>query len=147
MPFNDVRRVHRQLRRTFAFAHPCAQVRLKTKGAKHLAELAAASAAIVERDGQITWTAILPNRFEQFDYEHGLALRWYPRGRRSVVLIDPRIAFGAPIIADRGIPTGIIRERHPAGEDLDAIADDFALSRQQIEEALAFERPYIVTVA
>jgi uncharacterized protein (DUF433 family) len=78
-------------------------------------------------------------RFEQFDYEAGLALLWHPRGRDSVVLIDPRVAFGAPIIAGTGVPTRIVKEHYVAGEDVRAIGEDFGVSRRQVEEALHFE--------
>jgi uncharacterized protein (DUF433 family) len=82
-----------------------------------------------------------------FDYEDGLALRWHPRGRGSPILVDPRIAFGAPMIADSGVPTSVIRDRFKAGETLAEIEDDFDIPRAQVEEALAFEGVPVHTAA
>jgi uncharacterized protein (DUF433 family) len=89
--------------------------------------------------GQIVWGAAVADRINQFDYEDGIALRWHPRGRESVILIDPRIAFGAPIIGETGVPTWVVKDRYRAGEDLDEIGDDFGVTHAEIEEALAFE--------
>ena len=79
------------------------------------------------------------DRISQFDYEDGLALRWHPRGRDSVILVDPRIAFGAPVISGTGVPTWVVKDRVQAGEDLVEIEDDFGLSPDQLKQALAFE--------
>jgi len=92
-----------------------------------------------EIGGQLVWGPAVAERINQFDYEEGLAMRWHPRGRQSVILVDPRIAFGAPIIGDTGIATWVVKDRFQAGEELGEIEEDFDLSRAQIEEALAFE--------
>jgi uncharacterized protein (DUF433 family) len=89
--------------------------------------------------GQLVWVPAVADRIAQFDYEDGLALRWHPRGRESVILVDPRIAFGAPVIGGTGIPTWVVKDRVEAGEDLDELEDDFGLSRDQLNEALRFE--------
>ena len=43
--------------------------------------------------GQIAWRDMVSERFAQFDYEDGLALVWWVRGRQMPVTIDPRVAF------------------------------------------------------
>jgi len=89
--------------------------------------------------GQVVWGSAVADRLNQFEYENGVAARWHPRGRQSLILVDPRIAFGAPVIADTGVPTWAIKDRVKAGEELQEIQDDFGLTRQQLEEALSFE--------
>ena len=89
--------------------------------------------------GQLVWGPAVADRISQFEYEDGLALRWHPRGRDSVILVDPRIGFGAPVILGTGIPTWVIKDRVQAGEDLAEIGDDFGLSPAQVKEALSFE--------
>ena len=58
---------------------------------------------------------------------------------RSIV-IDPRIAFGRPIVARRSISTQVIRDRIDAGEALKAVAEDYGLRPEEIEEAIFYER-------
>ena len=52
-------------------------------------------------------------QFADFDYDHGIAVRWHPAGRHSQVMIDPKIAFGDPMVS--GLPTWVIRGRYIAG--------------------------------
>ena len=79
--------------------------------------------------------------------EENLALRWYPRGRSKVIVVDPRVTFGAPIIRGTGVPTAVVRERYQAGETLEDIQEDFGIPRLQLEQALEFEEVRLYTAA
>lgn len=92
---------------------------------------------VADTGGQIAWQKLVGDRFAQFDYEHGLALVWHVAGRQSPVIIDPRIAFGAPTV--RGIATWILKGRWEAGEKLDEIVEDFGLTDEEVKYALKFE--------
>ena len=87
--------------------------------------------------GQIAWRDMVSERFAQFDYEHGLALVWWVRGREMPVTIDPRVAFGAPTV--KGVPTWALRGRWHAGESIADIEEDFGLAEQDVRHALQFE--------
>ena len=89
------------------------------------------------KDGQLAWKRVMLERFEQFEYEDLLALKWFVDGRGSSVVIDPRVSFGAPTVA--GIPTWVLKGRWDAGESIDDIVDDFGLDRLAIAEGLRFE--------
>jgi uncharacterized protein (DUF433 family) len=91
----------------------------------------------ISHGGQLEWKEMLGRKFEEFDYQKGLAVRWHIAGRGSPILIDPQIAFGAPQI--KGVPTWAINGRKKAGESLDDIADDFSLKVPEVEKALQFE--------
>lgn len=92
---------------------------------------------VVSHGGQLEWRDMLGRKFEEFDYEKGLAVRWHIAGRGSPILIDPQIAFGAPQI--KGVPTWAIKGRQKAGESLADIADDFHLKILEVEKAIQFE--------
>ena len=77
------------------------------------------------------------NQFADFDYDHQIVVRWHPAGRDSQVMIDPRIAFGDPMVS--GLSTYVIRGRYNAGETISEIADDFEISESAIWDALRFE--------
>ena len=76
-------------------------------------------------------------QFADFDYAHGIVVRWHPAGRRSQVMIDPRIAFGDPTVS--GLSTWVILGRYNAGETIPEIMDDFEISEIAVRDALAFE--------
>jgi uncharacterized protein (DUF433 family) len=87
--------------------------------------------------GQLAWENII-GRLEEFDYERdGIVIRWHLTGPGSLIVIDPRTAFGAPNIG--GTPTWVIKGRFEAGESLEEIGDDFDLKELEVREALHFE--------
>jgi uncharacterized protein (DUF433 family) len=131
-----LRSAHRYLRVTFGVEYPFARWRFATDGV-HV--LAAHGESIIgaDRGGRLALRRVIQERAEQFDYEDGVALRWHPRGRGSVIVVDPRIAFGAPSVA--GVPTRVLRDRYLAGEDVGALAEDFDVAPAQLDEALDFE--------
>ncbi|MGH6717812.1 MAG: DUF433 domain-containing protein [Alphaproteobacteria bacterium] len=54
--------------------------------------------------------------------------------------IDPRIAFGRPVVLRKGISTSAIVERIDAGETVDDVAADYELAGPEIEQAVLYER-------
>jgi uncharacterized protein (DUF433 family) len=141
-----VRLAHAYLRKTFRVDYPFAQLDVKMDGVSVLGAYVAHEGRrtlhrLVAGDGggQWVWPEVIQQRFAQFDYEHQLAVRWHPRGRENPIVVDPRIAFGAPIIGQASIATWVIRERYEAGEEIPEIEDDFGVTREQIAAALAFE--------
>jgi uncharacterized protein (DUF433 family) len=62
-----------------------------------------------------------------------------PSAERPIV-IDPRIAFGRPVVASRSIATSTIAERIDAGESVKDIASDYDLGQSDIEQAVVYER-------
>jgi len=56
------------------------------------------------------------------------------------IVIDPRIAFGRPVVQRKGISTSAIADRLDAGESVDEIAADYELGPAEIEQAILYER-------
>jgi uncharacterized protein (DUF433 family) len=67
--------------------------------------------------------------------------RLFPSNRfENVIVLDPWVAFGRPIIARRGISTSAIVARINAGEDEIDIAEDYGLNVVEVEEAVVYEQ-------
>jgi uncharacterized protein (DUF433 family) len=62
-----------------------------------------------------------------------------PTEERPIV-IDPRLAFGRPVVARKGISTSAIVDRVDAGESVEEIAADYELGPSEIEQAIVYER-------
>lgn len=78
----------------------------------------------------------LPNRmFPVGSYDLN-ALKLAPR----VIMIDPAVSFGRPIVAAKGIRTATIVGRIDAGETPQDVALDFGLEAEEIEAAISYER-------
>ncbi|WP_086466723.1 DUF433 domain-containing protein [Oceanibaculum nanhaiense] len=90
-----------------------------------------------DQSGQLAWEHIL-GRLEEFEYERrGIVVKWHIDGPSSPIVIDPRVAFGAPSVG--GTPTWVIKGRWSAGETVEEIADDFGIDNSQVAYALKFE--------
>jgi uncharacterized protein (DUF433 family) len=67
------------------------------------------------------------------------AVRWWPvRGRKTVV-IDPRRAFGRPIVHEGSVPTAVLAAAVRAEESIDRVADLYEVSANAVRAALMFE--------
>lgn len=60
-----------------------------------------------------------------------------PTGERSIA-IDPKIAFGRPIVRRAGVSTAAIVDRIDAGETVAALAEDYDLTVAEIEQAVLY---------
>lgn len=56
------------------------------------------------------------------------------------IAIDPDIAFGRPVVIRAGVSTEAIAGRIDAGETVEALAEDYDLKPEEIEEAVLYER-------
>lgn len=78
----------------------------------------------------------------------GAPVRLFPFSRSSPadrkqprsIVIDPRLAFGRPVLSRVAVPTEIIFDRFRAGDSLAELADDYGVGKEEIEEALRFEQ-------
>ena len=140
-----VRRAILFLRQQLNSQHPLADQKFETDGKdlfiRKLGELIA-----VSKGGQKAMPEVLDAYLQRIEWDlQGLATRLYPFTRQrelvqpKVVMIDPRVSFGRPVLAGTGIRTELIAERYKAGESMDELARDYGRNRAEIEEAVRCE--------
>ncbi len=144
VPLASIRRTRDYFAQTFQEEYPFAVYRFKTDGFHLLMNLKEFEPdvdierlIVADRAGQLGWERMMADRLFEFDYEEELAIKWHVAGRQSPVLIDPRVAFGAPMV--RGIPTWVLKGRWTAGESIEDIKVDFELESEEIQHGLEFE--------
>jgi uncharacterized protein (DUF433 family) len=100
----------------------------------------------VTQSGQIALRELLKAHLHRVEHDRaGTAARLYPFTRKRdlleprVVVIDPHVSYGRPVLVGTGIPTAVIAERYKAGESIDDLAEDYGRSRTEIEEAIRCE--------
>lgn len=59
---------------------------------------------------------------------------------RRPIAIDPKIAFGHPVVLRAGVSTGVIAERIDAGETVADLTEDYGLTVDEVEQAVLYER-------
>lgn len=101
----------------------------------------------LNKSGQRAMREILWAYLKRIDRDaSGLAIRLFPFTRTHpkpdaprLVSIDPRVAFGRPVIAGTRIPTVEIFERYRAGDSIDVLLQEYDASPDQIHEAIRYE--------
>lgn len=96
--------------------------------------------------GQLAMRHLFDEHLKRVEWgEWDFPVRLYPflsadaPAQERPIAIDPQIAFGRPVVLRMGISTSAIAERIDAGETLDALADDYDLTRSEIEQAVIYE--------
>ena len=144
VPLYRIRRAIDYLTKRFDSRHPLATYGFETDGLD-LFVTEVGSLINASREGQMAMRELLSAHLRRIDWEKGVAARLYPFTRKEasdeprVVVIDPRIAFGRPVLVGTGIPTGIIAERVKAGETIQDLAKDYGRDPSEIEEAVRCE--------
>lgn len=145
VPLHKVRVAIRFLERQFGSRHPLAEQRIETDGCDLFVQKLGRLINISQH-GQLAMRELLATHLKRVEWDqNGLAVRLYPFTRKrealepKVVVIDPYVSFGRPVLLGTGIPTTVIAERYKAGESMDQLARDYGRQRLDIEEAIRCE--------
>jgi uncharacterized protein (DUF433 family) len=101
----------------------------------------------VSRDGQIEMASMLRTHLRRVERDPaGVPIRLFPFTRKqpsddapAPVVIDPRLAFGRPVLTGTAVPTAVLADRFKAGDTLQELAGDYDTATQAIEEAIRCE--------
>lgn len=100
----------------------------------------------VSEDGQIVIRELLDAALKRIEWDaKGLPIKLFPfthsdiKDSPRIIVIEPGLAFGRPVIAGTGIPTEIIAERYKAGDSVKELAADYDRQETEIEEAIRCE--------
>ena len=85
---------------------------------------------------------IRPSLLEGIEYgTNANALRWFPMPKKRLVVLDPQVQFGEPIVAEGGVPTDTLAAAFKAeGENVDRVARLYRVKPQEVKAAVAFEQ-------
>ncbi len=144
---NEVRRALAYIAKTFSSQHPLADHEFQTDGV-HLFVERYGRLVNASEEGQIAMRELIEAHLERIERNpKGVPIRLYPFTRYHgdieeprPVTIDPRVAFGRPVLSGTGIPTEVVADRFDAGEAIEELARDYGRPRGEIEEAIRFER-------
>ena len=145
--FPKVRKAIRYLNRHFPSPHPLADQHFETDGLDIFVEQFGELIAISSDEGQLSMRDILKAHLHRIERDvSGLAIKLYLFTRRDtsetaprVIVVDPRIAFGRPVLVGTRISTEVVYQRFEAGEPVARLADDYGRTSEEIEEAIRCE--------
>ncbi len=109
----------------------------------------------VSREGQVEMADLIRTHLNRIERDaHGVPIKLYPFTTKSsvtpdsvhelaesarTVVIDPRIAFGRPVLSGTSVPTAVLADRFKAGDTLSEMAEDYGAQKETIEEAIRCE--------
>ena len=100
----------------------------------------------ISQAGQTAMREIISAALRRIDRDPaGIPIKLYPFTRSAMdeapamVVIDPKLSAGRPVIAGTGLATELIAERYKAGESIRELARDYERRNEEIEEAIRCE--------
>jgi len=100
----------------------------------------------ISRAGQIAMREVLSTALKRIERDtKGIPVRLFPFTRNqierapAIVVMDPSLSAGRPVIAGTGLATEIIAERYKAGDSIRELAKDYERKPAEIEEAIRCE--------
>lgn len=96
--------------------------------------------------GQLAMRKLFEDHLQRVEWDDWqFPVRLYPyvaptKGAERLIAIDARVAFGRPIVKGSGVSTAAITDRLDAGETVAALAEDYDLSVDEIEQAVLYSR-------
>jgi len=136
-----IRAARDELAIRFSTDHPFALGGILCSGKGLLRELGDGVLLELGTKGQTAFEEILPPFCDRLDFDEAtsLARRFFPLGRQVPVVVDPRHAFGRPVIEGTNVTTEAIISLVRGGETEEDIADSLAISLEAVKAAQAFE--------
>jgi len=142
---SKIRQAVDELKRQYPSPHPLIDQPMLTDGRSIFVEELNALVNL-NRHGQRAMPELLFTYLKRIERDAaGLAIRLYPFTRKPaenaprIISIDPRVAFGRPVIAGTRIPTAEIAERYKAGDTVEELLAEYGASPEQIHEAIRCE--------
>ena len=148
VPMQRIRPAIDALAGELGLEHALASRRLYTDGAEVLYDYAqhagdtpegeSARELVVVRNSQRVFTEVVDQYLRRIDFaSDGYAqLIQLPQYRVAEVSVDPDHAFGKPRLTRGGATVDDVLDLFLAGEPVDAVATEFGLSREEVEDVL-----------
>lgn len=102
----------------------------------------------INRGGQIILKGMLNAALQRIDRDdRKIPVRLYPfthsktESAPALIAIESGLSAGRPVINGTGLAAEIIAERYKAGESIRELANDYGVSRKEVEEAVRCQMP------
>ncbi len=135
----------KRTRTVYEKRHPLISRQLETDGLDLFIERYGALINISQA-GQTAMREVLEAALHRIERDaNGIPIKLYPFTRSnitqapSMVVIDPDLSAGRPVISGTGLATEVIAERYKAGESIEQLAGDYERQEKEIQEAIRCE--------
>ncbi len=136
------RRAIHFMKRDLGVDHPLARETFRTDGVDLFVDTLG-RLINVSSNGQVALREAIEQSLTRVFYSDGVACRLFPitRGAQGpdqpkLIVIDPRLAFGRPVLTGTAIPVEGIAQRFQAGDSIETLAREFGVATELVSEAL-----------
>lgn len=146
IPLPKVREALRYVSKRLGMDRPLAQAQFATQGVDLFVE-ELDRIVNVSKGGQVEIADLMRVHLQRVERDpRGVPIRLYPFTRKQAdkealksIVMDPRIAFGRPVLVGTAVPTSVLADRFKAGDTLIELAKDYGTPPEAIEEAIRCE--------
>lgn len=142
----SIRSAAERATRIYRTTHPFSTERFRTDGRSvfgYLAQRSRESALIDLASGALVFKNVVSPYLQDLDFGKSGPERWWPMGRRSMVVVDPERSFGTPIVRREGVPTSVLANAVRVEESVDRVARWFSADRRSVVDAVRFEERFV----
>lgn len=132
-------------RALFETDYPLTMRRFLTDGHRIFSEVIEAEDDIrmiePERRQYVFTHIVTPSLYSGIEFNGNAASRWFPLGESDkLVVLDPELQFGTPIVAETGVPTDTLYASYLAeGRNASKVASIFEVHLREVNAAVRFE--------
>ncbi|MDY7092203.1 MAG: DUF433 domain-containing protein [Acidobacteriota bacterium] len=141
VPLQTIRRGIEHVRKKYGLERPLLSDQLRAREGELIFKILG-EYENVGRGGQLEIPEAVEQYLSRIDHENGLPVRLYPvtrtndpAGPRRIVIL-PDVGFGRPVTREHLISSAVIYDRFSAGESIEDLADDYDLTKEDVEEAI-----------
>jgi uncharacterized protein (DUF433 family) len=146
IPLSTAREALRYVSKRLELERPLAQAQFATQGVGLFMDVLDRTVNVSKR-GQVEIADLIRVHLRRIDRDaHGVPAHLYPFTRKQAdkeaiksVVMDPRIAFGRPVLVGTGVPTSVLADRFRGGDSVIDLARDYGTQPEAIEEAIRCE--------
>jgi uncharacterized protein (DUF433 family) len=140
-----VRKALRTLAKMYPSPHPLLDRKLETNKIDVFIREYGDELLNLNRPNQRSFGEFLELFMERIEVVDNGMLRFFPfvekrsSSEPKIIMMNPAVSFGRPVIAGTGIPTAVIASRFHARESITDLAKEYGRTDKEIEEAIRWE--------
>ncbi len=138
----EIRKVHREARRELGGTHPFATKQFETDGRRifrrfaHLGREHLEDARLKQQVERVVFDPLM----KSIDHDAITrdAMTYWPMGPETPVMLDPRYAFGEPVVSRSHVPTRVLHQA-ARSSSRQTVARWYKVSLEEVDAAIAYE--------
>jgi len=140
-----VRRAIRTAERLFPSLHPLVECQFQTDQIDLFIEKLPHELINLSRGGQFAIKEALEMHLQRIEPDPSGLFNFFPfveersPSEPKLIMMNPAVAFGKPVITGTGISTALVASRFHARESIRDLAEEYNRSEKEIEEAIRWE--------